>query len=316
MSEFDYYQVLQLNRTATIDSINKAFRRLSLKYHPTKNPSDITVCSDQFNQICEAYEILSDFKSRTVYDKYGSEILSRGLHDTTEVSYPGYKYKRNAFEIFEKFYHEYLPYHEIFDDTSKLLHGSCFGYSFGGILNKERHFIPPKDLHITLDCSIAELYIGCIRTINYENKSKQLEIKPGFVDGHTVVLIEEISHGFDDIHRQIIVHIKQIPHSQCTRKGNDLIYKHNISLADALNASSVKHKTFDGRTLNISVDEIITPQSVKVVEGEGMPVYDPEEEKISVSNASRGKLFIIFNIEFPVNITEERKSRIVAVLNQ
>lgn len=129
MSEFDYYQVLQLNRTATIDDIKKAFRKLSLKYHPTKNPSDITVCSDQFHQICEAYEVLSDSKSRTVYDKFGAEILSRGLHGITEASYPGYKYKRNAFAIFEKFYQEYLLDYEVlgftvfntknFDDAGK-----------------------------------------------------------------------------------------------------------------------------------------------------------------------------------------------------
>lgn len=310
MSEFDYYQVLQLNRTATIDDIKKAFRRLSLKYHPTKNPSDITVCSDQFNQICEAYEVLSDFKSRTVYDKFGAETLSRGLHGTTEVSYPGYKYKRNAFEIFENFYHEYL----MIEINSS--NGSCFGSAFGGILNKERHFEPPQDIRITLECSLAELYYGCIKTINYENKSKQLEVKPGFVDGHEVVLTEEITHGFEEFKRQIIVVIKQLPNTKYSRKGNDLIYKHDISLADALNASSVKIKTLDGRTLNVSVDEIISPQSVKVVENEGMPVYDPEEEKVSVFNPAKGKLFLVFNIIFPSNLTEERKARIIAVLNQ
>ena len=159
MSEFDYYQVLNLNRTATIDDINKAFRRLSLKYHPTKNPSDITVCSDQFHQICEAYEVLSDFKSRTVYDKYGSETLSRGLHGTTEVSYPGYKYKRNAFEIFENFYSKYLPYNDIFDDKGKLLHGSCFGYAFGGILYQKPEKVP-EETHIDVPCTLEELYNG------------------------------------------------------------------------------------------------------------------------------------------------------------
>ena len=53
MSEFSYYKVLQLSRTATIEDINKAYRKLSLKYHPTKNPSlkSFSVCSDQFHQI-------------------------------------------------------------------------------------------------------------------------------------------------------------------------------------------------------------------------------------------------------------------------
>lgn len=306
MSEFDYYQVLNLNRTATIDDINKAFRRLSLKYHPTKNPSDITVCSDQFHQICEAYEVLSDFKSRTVYDKYGAETLSRGLHGTTEVSYPGYKYKRNAFEIFEEFYRKFLPYHEIFDDKGKLLYGSCFGYSFGGILYKKPEKVP-EEAHINIECTLDELYNGCMKEYTLNDETKYLEVKPGFSDGHTVVISQE--------NGSVHLHIVQIAHSNYTRRGNDLIYKHNVSLVDALNANSVNFQTLDGRTLHVPVDEIISPQTVRVVDGEGMPVYDPEDEKVLVNNEKRGRLFIVFNIQFPKNLNEDKKKRIVQVLN-
>lgn len=49
MSEFDYYEVLELNRTATSDDIEKAYRRLALKNHPTKNPDAINVCSHHFH---------------------------------------------------------------------------------------------------------------------------------------------------------------------------------------------------------------------------------------------------------------------------
>lgn len=331
MSEFDYYQVLQLNRTATINDIQKAFRRLSLKYHPTKNPSDITVCSDQFHQIWEAYEVLSDFKKRTVYDKFGAEILSRGLDGFTEADSGfgdlAYKYKRNAFEIFEKFYHEYLPYHEIFDDTGKHLHGSCFGYAHGGILNKEKHAFIPQDVHVDLQCSLEELYNGCMKEIRYSrfinnldnqilpsDEVKTIEIKPGYQDGHEIVLKREGSQGYDGVFKNLIVHIKQIKHPKYTRKGNDLLYKHDISLIDALNATSCRFETLDGRVLSISVDEIISPQSVRIVENEGMPVYSTEEEIASVTCQSRGNLFIVFDIKFPKNLTEEKKQRIRSTL--
>lgn len=313
---------------ATADDVKKAFRRLSLKYHPTKNPSDITVCSDQFHQICEAYEVLSEYKSRTVYDKYGAETLSRGLHGVTESSYAGYKYKRNAFEIFENFYHEYLPYHEIFDDTGKLLHGSCFGYASGGILNKERDSFKPEDVHVTLECTLDELYIGCMKEVRYSrniitldsqivpsDEVKLVEIKPGYRDGQEIVLKHEGSLGFDNECKDLIIHVKEITHANYTRRGDDLIYKHDISLVDALNAAPCKFKTLDSRNLSISVDEIISPQTVRVVEDEGMPIYDPEEEKAKIKCSQRGKLFIVFNIRFPKGLTEEKKLKIVQVLN-
>ena len=138
-------------------------------------------------------------------------------------------------------------------------------------------------------------------------ETKSLEIKPGFTDGHTITLPHE--------HGSVHLHIVQTVHSNYSRKGNDLIYKHNVSLVDALNASPVKFKTLDGRTLNISVDQIISPQSVKIVEDEGMPVYDPEDEKVTVTSDKRGKLFIVFNIQFPKNLNEDKKKRLVQVLN-
>lgn len=328
MSEFDYYQVLQLNRTATVDDIRKAFRRLSLKYHPTKNPADITVCSDQFHQICEAYEVLSDFKSRTVYDKYGSETLSRGIHSDTVSAFQGYKYKRNPFVIFENFFKEYLPYHEIFDDTGVMLHGSCFGYAFGGILNTDKHAYTPDDIHVDWECTIEELYNGCFKTIQYtrniitldsqvstSDETKTIEVKPGFKHGHQILIKKEGSNGFNGECKDLIIHIVELKDSKYTRKGNDLIYKHDISLVDALNSSPCKFKTLDGRTLNVSIDEIISPQTVKIIEDEGMPIYDEEVEKLFGTWSAKGKMFLVFNIIFPIGLSEEKKNRIAEILN-
>lgn len=114
-------------------------------------------------------------------------------------------------------------------------------------------------------------------------ETKMIEIKPGFKDGHQIVLKEEGSQSLEEGNKDLIVHIKQIPHTHYSRKGDDLLYRHDISLVDALNSAPCKFKTLDGRTLSISVDEIISPQTVRIVEDEGMSIYDAEEESINVT---------------------------------
>ncbi|CAJ0651818.1 4147_t:CDS:2 [Entrophospora sp. SA101] len=61
------YQTLGVRKTATEEEIKKAYRKLALRYHPDKNPN----APEHFKSISHAYEILSDPKKRSVYDKYG-----------------------------------------------------------------------------------------------------------------------------------------------------------------------------------------------------------------------------------------------------
>ncbi|RKP13321.1 DnaJ domain-containing protein, partial [Piptocephalis cylindrospora] len=61
------YTALQLPKTASPEEIKRAYRRLSLRYHPDKNPGH----EDEFREVAHAYEVLSDKKKRAVYDRYG-----------------------------------------------------------------------------------------------------------------------------------------------------------------------------------------------------------------------------------------------------
>jgi len=71
----DYYQVLDVERTASQDEIKKAYRKKALAHHPDRNPDD-PGAEKKFKEISEAYEVLSDEKKRQMYDRYGSESLS------------------------------------------------------------------------------------------------------------------------------------------------------------------------------------------------------------------------------------------------
>ena len=75
MAKRDYYDVLNVGKTAGEDEIKKAFRECAKKYHPDKNPGDQT-CTEKFKEAGEAYEVLSDPEKRKVYDTYGHEGLS------------------------------------------------------------------------------------------------------------------------------------------------------------------------------------------------------------------------------------------------
>jgi DnaJ-class molecular chaperone len=68
LAEETYYSILGVKKDASQDEIKKAFRKLSKKYHPDKNPKG----EEQFKKINEAYSVLSDPKKRQLYDTTGS----------------------------------------------------------------------------------------------------------------------------------------------------------------------------------------------------------------------------------------------------
>ena len=70
MSKRDYYQVLDVARTASEADVKKAYRRLAMKYHPDRNPDDAEA-TEKFKEVKEAYEVLSDAQKRAIYDQHG-----------------------------------------------------------------------------------------------------------------------------------------------------------------------------------------------------------------------------------------------------
>ncbi|GFV54540.1 dnaJ homolog subfamily B member 13 [Trichonephila clavipes] len=73
----DYYGLLEIDRTATDEDIKKAYRKLSLKYHPKKNPDPNA--SVRFSLISEAYDVLSTPKTKALFDQFGEDALKNGI---------------------------------------------------------------------------------------------------------------------------------------------------------------------------------------------------------------------------------------------
>jgi len=70
VSKRDYYEILEVSRTANDQEIKSSYRKLALKYHPDRNQGDKTA-EDRFKEAAEAYAILSDGDKRARYDRFG-----------------------------------------------------------------------------------------------------------------------------------------------------------------------------------------------------------------------------------------------------
>ncbi len=79
MAEQDYYEVLDVSRTASEDEIKKAYRKLAMKYHPDRNQQNKASAEEKFKQIGKAYEVLSDSSKRARYDQFGHQGVDASM---------------------------------------------------------------------------------------------------------------------------------------------------------------------------------------------------------------------------------------------
>lgn len=70
----DYYEILEVDKSASPEEIKKAYRKHALKYHPDKNPGN-SEAEERFKEAAEAYEVLSDVSKRQRYDQFGHSGL-------------------------------------------------------------------------------------------------------------------------------------------------------------------------------------------------------------------------------------------------
>lgn len=77
MEKRDYYEVLDVQKTATADELKKAYRKKAIQYHPDKNPGN-SEAEEKFKEAAEAYDVLSDPDKRARYDQFGHNMGNMG----------------------------------------------------------------------------------------------------------------------------------------------------------------------------------------------------------------------------------------------
>ena len=311
----NYYQTLQLTRACTDFDIMKAYKKLSLRFHPTKTKEDKLVANTLFHEVAEAYEVLSDFKKRSCYDQLGEFGLKNGGLDGRG----GYKYLNNADEIFQTFFKS----KEI---IAKLMHteeieGSLFGTAMRGMDQPKNP--RPLNLEVIVGCSLEELYNGCSKRIEYERQVlnddnstlktlkcfKDLQIRRGMKANQQLVFEYEGHMSSHYPPSNLIFTVFEQRHPNYKRLGNDLIYTHKTRLIDCILANPIEVLTLDGRKITVSFESIIAPDTIKTVQGEGMPI-DSLTPPLSF-----GDLTLKFQVTFPKYLSCENKEKALRILS-
>ena len=143
MSKRDYYEVLNIPKTASKDEIKTQYRKLALQYHPDRNKSPDA--EEKFKEISEAFAILSDDQKRAQYDQFG---------------HAGIDSRYSSEDIFRG-----VNFDEIFRDIGFGFGGfdSIFGTLFGG--RRPRGPQRGQDLRYDLDITLEQAYSGLTKEI-------------------------------------------------------------------------------------------------------------------------------------------------------
>jgi len=323
----DYYEILELTRKCSQEEISEAYRRLSLKYHPkVTTPENSAIYEYHFQKLAEAYEVLSDPQKKEIFDIYGKEGLKNGIVEKNGRKKGGYIFLGNGHEIFEKFMGTSNPFTLIRENEKKSKETIVIDAANA---NQSPYQKKEKDINIDQECTLEELYNGCVKTVKFTKKkicedlrttedqesSIDIEIMKGY-DKNTVIPFKEMGNDFPgEKSSDLVIHIKEKKHPHFKRVNkDDLIYLHEISLSQALNGDPVRLTTLDNRKITVSIDEIISPATVKKVPGEGMPIYK-KEVSVRDMTCEKGDLYIKFHIKFPEYIDPVKKQEITKLLD-
>jgi len=267
----NYYEILGVNNQSSKTEIKQAYMSLALKYHPDRNKDENA--TEQFKKINQAYEILSDEQSKKEYDEQTNKIV-------TPV-----QQKFN----FEPFIH-------------------LFGEAYPIFKTAVHHFNLPMPIIINKALTIKQMYngISCPIIIKRfiltgENRIEDEEViyvsfKQGIDAGETVI-IEGKGNCINGIYGniKIIIELEHNNEEIIKRKGMDIIIHYTLTLKQALCGCKFALNHPNGKFVTISTfGLIIHNQASQVIEKFGF-----------IRDGTVGNLILIFNIDFPKELSKE-----------
>jgi len=306
--ENDYYDTLGVSKDASESDIKKAFRSLSLKYHPDRNIGEDT--TTKFQKINQAYETLSDKEKRKQYDNEQNGV------PFGHFGMPGGPFTHmNSMD-------EFSDINNIFNMMFSGGMGGPGGmggmpgirifHSGGGHPGPQmfQQFHKPSPVVKNISITLNQAYDGGDIQVEYErfvvnNNIKYTEVQTicvslhkGAHDGETILIEGEGNCINDVVKGDVKLTVRIQDHPLFKRSNNDLIYKKKITLKEALCGFEFDIEHLNGKKLHLnnkSNRTIITPDTKKTIPNFGMDC-----------EGKMGNLIIEFQIDFPINLTEEQ----------
>src|SRR6187401_956167 len=150
MTKRDYYEILVVSKTASVEEIKKAYRKVAMQFHPDRNPGD-KAAEEKFKEAAEAYEVLSDPDRRARYDRFGHAGVSG----------------QSGFQTAEG-----MTMDDIFSQFGDVFSDSPFESFFGARSQQRGTGQKGSNLRIKLTLSLEEVETGVKKTIKVKKRVK------------------------------------------------------------------------------------------------------------------------------------------------
>ena len=285
MTFIDYYKILGIEKSANSKEIKTAYRKLARKFHPDLNPNNKDA-KENFQQINEANEVLSDPEKRKKYDQYGkdwqhADEFEKQKHYQEQSSGPGGARSTGA------------QYGGDFSDFFESMFGGFAGGQ--GKQMKYRGDDYTSELHLEL----IEAYTTHKQTISVNGKNIRITIPAGIENGQTIKISGHGSPGINGgPNGDLYITFSIANHPIFKRLGNDLYATVDLNLYIAVLGGEIILDTLNGQ-VKLKVNPETQNGSKVKLKGKGFPVYRNEGQF--------GDLLVTYTIKIPTNLTDKQK---------
>lgn len=248
--EKDFYKILGVSKSATDKEIKKKYRELAHKLHPDKNTGNKKL-EEEFKAVSEAYEILSDEKSRAEYDEARS-LFERG----------GFRQPQGRPSSGSRDYAEFFGG----ADTSDI-----FANLFGGGRRAQRK---GQDLQTESTITFRESIFGTNLELRLSSDGSAptnitVRVPPGVKNGSKIRIRGKGAPG-EAGPGDLFIHLNVKPHPVYTRKGDNILMTLPVTFAEAVLGADIKVPTLSGEEVTVRLAPGTSNGRVLRIKGHGV----------------------------------------------
>ena len=289
----DYYEVLDVPRDADADRIQQAFRSLARRYHPDVNKDP--AAEERFKEINEAYQVLSEPKTRARYDRFGPDF--RQIPEDYDEQVAAQRAARGAARG-GGVRAEGFGGSRGFGAESGVSFEDLFGGLFGGRAGART---AGADQEAELELSVEEAYRGGRHKLSLGGpggrRDYEVEIPRGVVDGQRIRLAGQGGRGYGDAPAgDLYLAVRIAPHPRYRLSGRDLAVDLPVAPWEAALGATVPVDTPAG-SAKVTVPAGSSSGRRLRLRGQGMP--NPK--------GAPGDLYAEVRIAVPAELTERER---------